>query len=103
MRVKLLFADVTVVTYNCILLLSVTCNVGSSNNSCNCGNSSTNKCNSSSDSIYITCSGSNCAHSSCTNIHMLCLLGCVSVDGAFVFLKVYSLEPLFAWCTPVVV
>ena len=33
----------------------------------------------------------------------LCLLGCVSVDEAFVFLKTYFMEPLFAWCTPVVV
>ena len=87
-----------------MLLLSVTCSLGGSNSSCNCGNSSTNKCNnSSSDSIYITCSGSNCAHCNCTNIHMLCLLGCVSADEASVFLKTYSMEPLFAWCTSVVV
>ena len=33
----------------------------------------------------------------------VCLVGCVSVDWAFVFLKTYSMEPLFAWCTPVVV
>ena len=25
------------------------------------------------------------------------------MDKVFVFLKTYSLEPLFAWCTPVVV
>ena len=71
-----------------MLLLSV---------SCNCGNSSTNKCNNSS-------SGSNCIRCTCTTIHMLWLLWCLSVvDKLFVFLKTYSLEPLFAWCATVVV
>ena len=87
-----------------MLLLSVTCSVGGSNSGCNCGNSSTNKCNSSSsDYIYITSSSSYSVCCTCTNIHMLCLLGCVSVDEAFVFLKTCFMEPLFAWCTPVVV
>ena len=86
-----------------MLLLSVTCSVGGSKSGCNCGNSSTNKCNSSSDYIYITSSSSNSVCCTCTNIHMLFLLGCVSVDEAFVFLKTYSMEPLIVWCTPVVV
>ena len=43
-----------------MLLLSVTCSVGGCNSGCNCGNSSTNKCNkSSSYGIYITYSCSN--------------------------------------------
>ena len=87
-----------------MLLLSVTCSVGGSNSGCNCDNSSTNKCNSSSgDCINITSSGSNSVCCTCTNKHMLWLLGCVFLDEAFVFLKTYSMEPLFAWCTPLVV
>ena len=84
MKVELLlFADVT---YLCLITVFFTYNYV-----CYC------YC------IYITSSGSNCVRCTCTNIHMLCLLGCVSVDEAFVFLKTYSMEPLFAWCTPVVV
>ena len=98
--------DYRFLTYNyvcyCYRLLVVL--VGGSNSGCNCGNSSTNRCNSSSgDCIYITYSCSYSVCCTCLNIYMLCLLGSVSVDEAFVFLKTYSMEPLFVWCTPVVV